>query len=276
MQPGCGMTHRLLVLVSIVIASRLASFISLSTLAGVLVVVCWNVVKKERMLSAASRLANCQRARLWVFADRRSHVHDKFTRATRDSCRSWHWRPHSGEGPVFLFRQRHRARARCLACRADCARRHLLPLGDVICRFSPAFGQGMSVAAQEVGVLKQLIEGRALDADPLRGLAQSFFAAIQDFLAAPRTVTESDFMYEKTRGQRPNDFHQRSKFNLALQRIASEDATVHHERSEPSRKAVKRPTRSGDRQPRDGADGCLRLILASPNVAQMRSQDSVL
>jgi hypothetical protein len=29
----------------------------------------------------------------------------------------------------------------------------LLPLGDVICRFNPAFGQGMSVAAQEVGAL---------------------------------------------------------------------------------------------------------------------------
>lgn len=54
----------------------------------------------------------------------------------------------------------------------------LLPLGDVICRFNPAFGQGMSVAAQEVGVLKRLIEARAPDADPLKGLAQSFFAAI--------------------------------------------------------------------------------------------------
>jgi 2-polyprenyl-6-methoxyphenol hydroxylase-like FAD-dependent oxidoreductase len=108
----------------------------------------------------------------------------------------------------------------------------LLPLGDVICRFNPAFGQGMSVAAQEVGVLKRLIEARALDADPLQGLAQSFFAAIQDFLAAPWAVTESDFIYEKTRGQRPNDFHQRLKLNLALQRVASEDATVHQIMSE--------------------------------------------
>lgn len=108
----------------------------------------------------------------------------------------------------------------------------LLPLGDVICRFSPAFGQGMSVAAQEAGVLKRLIEARAMDADPLRGLAQSFFAAIQDFLAAPWAVTESDFIYEKTRGQRPNDFHQRLKLNLALQRVASEDATVHQIMSE--------------------------------------------
>jgi 2-polyprenyl-6-methoxyphenol hydroxylase-like FAD-dependent oxidoreductase len=109
---------------------------------------------------------------------------------------------------------------------------HLLPLGDVICRFNPAFGQGMSVAAQEVSVLKRLIEARVLDADPLQGLAQSFFAAIQDFLAAPWAATESDFMYEKTRGQRPDDFHQRSKFNLALQRVAAEDATVHQIMSE--------------------------------------------
>jgi hypothetical protein len=45
-------------------------------------------------------------------------------------------------------------------------------------------------------------------------------------------VSESDFMYEKTRGQRPHDFHQRLKFNLAMQRVASEDATVHRIMSE--------------------------------------------
>jgi len=108
----------------------------------------------------------------------------------------------------------------------------LLPLGDAICRFNPAFGQGMSVAAQEVIVLLRLIEARALDADPLRDLAQSFFAAIQGVLAAPWAVAESDFIYEKTRGQRPSDFHQRLRFNSALQRVAAEDATVHQIMSE--------------------------------------------
>jgi len=82
-------------------------------------------------------------------------------------------------------------------------------------------------AGQEVGVLKRLIEARALDADPLRGLARSFFAAIQDFLAAPWAVAESDFIYEKTRGQCPNDFYKRVNFNSALQRVAKDDATVH-------------------------------------------------
>jgi hypothetical protein len=51
-------------------------------------------------------------------------------------------------------------------------------------------------------------------------------------LAAPWAVAESDFIFEKTRGQRPTDFCQRLKFNSALQRVASEDATVHQLMSE--------------------------------------------
>jgi 2-polyprenyl-6-methoxyphenol hydroxylase-like FAD-dependent oxidoreductase len=109
---------------------------------------------------------------------------------------------------------------------------YLLPLGDVICRFNPAFGQGMSIAAQEAGALRRLIDARISDAEPLKGLARSFFAAVQDFLAAPWAVAESDFIYEKTRGQRPSDFHQRIRFNSALQRVAAEDATVHQIMSE--------------------------------------------
>jgi len=110
----------------------------------------------------------------------------------------------------------------------------LLPLGDAICRFNPAAGQGMSVAAQEVGVLRQLIEARTSNADPLKGLAQSFFAAVQDFLAAPWATAESDFIFERTRGQRPHDFRERMNFNAALQRLASVDATVHQVMSEVS------------------------------------------
>jgi 2-polyprenyl-6-methoxyphenol hydroxylase-like FAD-dependent oxidoreductase len=111
---------------------------------------------------------------------------------------------------------------------------YLLPLGDVICRFNPAFGQGMSVAAQEAGALRRLIEARISHADPLRGLSRPFFAAIQNFLAAPWAVAESDFIHEKTRGQRPSDLHQRLSFNSALQRAAAEDATVHQIMSEVS------------------------------------------
>jgi 2-polyprenyl-6-methoxyphenol hydroxylase-like FAD-dependent oxidoreductase len=104
---------------------------------------------------------------------------------------------------------------------------HLLPLGDAICRFNPVFGQGMSVAVQEAGALRRLIEARMSNADPLKGLAGPFFAAVQDFLAAPWMTAESDFIHEKTRGQRPNDFNEQLNFNSALLRLASEDETVH-------------------------------------------------
>ncbi|MGY4233574.1 2-polyprenyl-6-methoxyphenol hydroxylase-like FAD-dependent oxidoreductase [Bradyrhizobium sp. USDA 4449] len=103
----------------------------------------------------------------------------------------------------------------------------LLPIGDVVCRFNPAFGQGMTVAAQEVAVLERLLRERVGQPAPLDGLAETFFAAIESVLAAPWSVAESDFMYEKTRGTRPADFVQRMKFSGALQRIATEDAVVH-------------------------------------------------
>jgi 2-polyprenyl-6-methoxyphenol hydroxylase-like FAD-dependent oxidoreductase len=103
----------------------------------------------------------------------------------------------------------------------------LLPIGDAICRFNPAFGQGMSVVAQEVGVLKRLLEAPTAGANPLDGLALAFFAAIQGVLAAPWSVSENDFIYDKTRGQRPKDFQQRLKFGFTLQRIAAEDADVY-------------------------------------------------
>jgi 2-polyprenyl-6-methoxyphenol hydroxylase-like FAD-dependent oxidoreductase len=111
---------------------------------------------------------------------------------------------------------------------------HLVPLGDAICRFNPAYGQGMSVAAQEACALRRLLEARISHANPLTGLARPFFAAVQQFLAAPWAVAESDFVHEKTRGQRPHDLHQRLAFNSALQRAAAVDATVHRIMSEVS------------------------------------------
>jgi 2-polyprenyl-6-methoxyphenol hydroxylase-like FAD-dependent oxidoreductase len=135
-------------------------------------------------------------------------------------------------GPIcrFVFRCSIRRRFEALERFPD----RLLPLGDAICRFNPAFGQGMSVAAQEVGALRWLIEDRTSNAEPLNGIARPFFAAIQDFLAAPWATAESDFFFEKTRGQRPHDFREHMNFNAALQRLASDDAAVHQIMSEVS------------------------------------------
>jgi len=128
-------------------------------------------------------------------------------------------------GPIYRFGLPCSVRRRFEALSNFPAR--LLPLGDVICRVNPAFGQGMSVVAQEVAVLKRLLDARAGAADPLDGLAQAFFAAIQDVLAAPWSAAENDFIYAKTRGECPANFQRRLKYSSALLRIAAEDAAVH-------------------------------------------------
>ncbi|HEY4042482.1 MAG TPA: hypothetical protein VGM32_11650 [Rhodopila sp.] len=105
--------------------------------------------------------------------------------------------------------------------------RGLIPIGDTICRFNPAFGQGMSVAAQEACRLGRLLDERAVRTDPLDGLAQVFFTDIQGLLDAPWGVAESDFVYPQTRGQRPENFSERLQYGIALTRLAAEDRAVH-------------------------------------------------
>jgi sulfate permease, SulP family len=48
--PLAGMMHAVFVLLFMLVAAPLASFIPLSALAGVLVVVCWNMAEKEEFL----------------------------------------------------------------------------------------------------------------------------------------------------------------------------------------------------------------------------------
>jgi SulP family sulfate permease len=48
--PVAGMMHALFVLIFMLVGARLAGFIPLSALAGVLVVVCWNMAEKEEFV----------------------------------------------------------------------------------------------------------------------------------------------------------------------------------------------------------------------------------
>jgi len=105
--------------------------------------------------------------------------------------------------------------------------RGLLPIGDAVCRFNPAFGQGMSVAAQEASALDRLLKQRSNASDPLDGLAPAFFADIQGLLDAPWGVAESDFIYPQTRGRPPEDFEARIQYGIALSRLAAEDPSIH-------------------------------------------------
>jgi 2-polyprenyl-6-methoxyphenol hydroxylase-like FAD-dependent oxidoreductase len=105
--------------------------------------------------------------------------------------------------------------------------RDLVPIADSVCRFKPIFGQGMSVAAQEAVALGRLLGARAGHTDPLEDFAKSFFSEIQGSLEAPWATSLIDFVYPKTRGERPADLEKRLQYGAGLNLIAAEDPAVH-------------------------------------------------
>jgi len=111
--------------------------------------------------------------------------------------------------------------------RLDDFPRGLLPIGDAICRFNPVYGQGMSVAAQEACLLKEILERLGAESDPIAGLASTFFTEVQPLIETPWSVATLDFVFPSTRGQRPADFETTLKFGIALTRLAAEDPAVH-------------------------------------------------
>ena len=105
--------------------------------------------------------------------------------------------------------------------------RGLIPIGDSICRFNPVHGQGMSVAAQEACLLRELLADRSPPGDPLQGLAKAFFEKIPMLIETPWNVATFDFMHPATRGQRPADFESRIKFAAAFMKLAADDPDFH-------------------------------------------------
>ena len=105
--------------------------------------------------------------------------------------------------------------------------RGLLPMADVLCRFNPVYGQGMSVAAMEACVLKWLLARRASQSDPLAGLAAAFFAEVAPLLETPWGVAKFDFVYPQTRGERTADFETTLKFVRALNQLAAREPSIH-------------------------------------------------
>jgi 2-polyprenyl-6-methoxyphenol hydroxylase-like FAD-dependent oxidoreductase len=108
--------------------------------------------------------------------------------------------------------------------------RGLLPVGDAVCRFNPLYGQGMTVAAQQACLLRQLLAARpGSDAShPLARLAPAFLEGSRSLLETPWAMAAlPDLAYPETQGQRPPDLADRLRFGAGLLRLAAEDPAVH-------------------------------------------------
>jgi hypothetical protein len=111
--------------------------------------------------------------------------------------------------------------------RLEIVPRGLIPLGDVICRFNPVYGQGMTVAVQQASLLHRLL-GTSTERDPLARLSKSFLSEAALLVADAWAMSAiPDLIYPQTRGERPADLDRVLGFASALSRVAAGDAAVH-------------------------------------------------
>lgn len=104
----------------------------------------------------------------------------------------------------------------------------LIPFGDTICRFNPIYGQGMSVAAKEACLLRDLLQATEEYGEGLDSMPGKFLAQAQPIIDAPwATAVVPDFLDPLTEGERPPDLEDALRFGAALRRLAYEDAEIH-------------------------------------------------
>ncbi|MBV9629363.1 MAG: FAD-dependent monooxygenase [Xanthobacteraceae bacterium] len=110
---------------------------------------------------------------------------------------------------------------------------NLLPIGDAICRFNPAYGQGMSVAAKEAALLRRVLATHAPAPDPFSGLSRAFLREVGSFIETPWTMAAlPDLAFPEVRGERPADLNRSLAFQHALMRLAGHDEEVQRLRTE--------------------------------------------
>ena len=101
----------------------------------------------------------------------------------------------------------------------------LLPIGDAICSFDPAFGQGMSVAALEAEALLACLECRR----PIGGaFRRQYFRRVDAVIDVPWALScGENFKYPQTTGPRPLSYPLTRRYKDRV--AASADASVIHD-----------------------------------------------
>jgi 2-polyprenyl-6-methoxyphenol hydroxylase-like FAD-dependent oxidoreductase len=106
--------------------------------------------------------------------------------------------------------------------------RGLIPIADSVCRFNPVYGQGMSAAAQEAVVLRNLLSAHASDAYPLATLSSEFLSTIESIIENPWSLAAlPDLAYPDARGKRPADLEESIGHHMAITRAAHNDPDIH-------------------------------------------------
>ncbi len=98
-----------------------------------------------------------------------------------------------------------------------------LVMGDALCSFDPAYGQGMSSAALQAALLDKLLQQ-----PDRRLLCRSFFKQAAKIIDIPWQLTVSeDFRFSGTQGQKPLGTDLINTYSTLVQRATHDDAIVY-------------------------------------------------
>jgi 2-polyprenyl-6-methoxyphenol hydroxylase-like FAD-dependent oxidoreductase len=97
----------------------------------------------------------------------------------------------------------------------------LLVLGDAVCSFNPAYGQGMSAAALQARALQQVL---AESDGEIGKVSAAFFRKAAEINSGPWTLCATlDFAFPQTRGERPPGLKEQAQYMAALDRLQADD-----------------------------------------------------
>jgi 2-polyprenyl-6-methoxyphenol hydroxylase-like FAD-dependent oxidoreductase len=106
--------------------------------------------------------------------------------------------------------------------------RGLVPLGDAVCKLNPVYAHGMTVAAKEAIVLRDVLKAHAVNDDPLDGLSRDYLQRTESVIDDPWTMSSiPDLVYPNTRGGRPADLREMLEYQAALANAATRDPVLH-------------------------------------------------
>jgi 2-polyprenyl-6-methoxyphenol hydroxylase-like FAD-dependent oxidoreductase len=106
--------------------------------------------------------------------------------------------------------------------------RGLVTFGDAVCQFNPVYGQGMTISALQALALRETLSAQAVEADPLGGLAEAFFARTPAVTEGAWGAARGyDFQFPETEGVKPPDHEMIMAFTKGLIELAARDADVH-------------------------------------------------
>ena len=98
-----------------------------------------------------------------------------------------------------------------------------LVMGDAIASFNPVYGQGMSSAAMQAQVLKEVL-GR----EGTEGMWQSYFRKIAEVVDQPWNVSVGeDFRYSETEGEKPMAMDLINGYVAMIHKATQKDPVVH-------------------------------------------------